>query len=267
MTGDLHIHTNCSDGNFSPRDVVREANKLGLDVLSICDHDTTSGLKDAILEAENLGLKIVTGVEINTDVENDEVHILGYFFDVKNEILQKKLDVIRDGRRDRAEKMVKKVNSVGVKISYEDVLKEACGKSIGRPHVAKAIVSKGYAKNTDLAFSKYLNRGMPGYVPRYKFTPYQAINLILKSKGIPILAHPGNLKDEKLIFNLINYGVKGLEIYYPGHTKEQIKYFENIVLKYNLLKSCGSDFHGPNSTLPYKMIKMEVPKWVEERMK
>ncbi|PIU67271.1 MAG: phosphatase [Armatimonadetes bacterium CG07_land_8_20_14_0_80_40_9] len=266
MYGDLHLHTSFSDGVFSPEEVVKKAQEAGLEVISICDHDSIEGILPAIRAGKVLGIKIVPGVEISADLDKSDLHILGYFFNLKDLNLRQKLKELHQARLSRAEKIIKKLNQLGVKISLKGVLQIAGEGSLGRPHIAKAIVQAGYTNDEKEAFKKYINRDKPAYVPHDKITPFAAISLLLGAGGIPVLAHPNlNLKDE-IIPELVRAGLKGIEVYCPAHNQEQTLHYKRIAKRFNLLVSGGSDFHGPGSAVSHHLAKLEVPSWVKERI-
>jgi len=249
MLYDLHVHTTASDGLSSPEEVIAMAVKRGLAGLAITDHDTIDGIEPARKFIEDTGISIdfIPGIELNTDYGEAEVHILGYFIDYDDLKLIDRLNYIRQERYHRAEKMVAKLQALGCNIRLEQVQQLAQGDLIGRPHIARALCLKGYALSEPEAFGKYIARGRPGYVPRYKFSPYEAIGLIKQSGGIAILAHPGLIRDAVIINEIIGMGIEGIEVYYPEHGSEQEFAFKRLATEKNLLISGGSDYHGRGS--------------------
>lgn len=251
---DLHIHTTASDGKFPPVEVVRKAWAAGLNYIAICDHDSVDGIMPALAAMPDYpGLLIISGVEINTDIPAGEVHILGYIYNYSNQELHATLKRLRESRIDRAKKMVMKLRGVGLKIDYERVEELAGGGSVGRPHVAQALLEKGYINNFREAFSKYIGRGGPAYVERDKITPEEAVQLIRRAGGIPVLAHPLTSDNyEELIQKLIPAGLLGIEAYYNNYSIEQVNELLYTANKYNLIATGGSDFHGleNNNELP-----------------
>ena len=196
---DLHIHTSASDGEFSPREAVKMYKKHGFSAIAITDHDTLEGLYEAVNTGKLYDLEIIPGVEISTVWENEEIHILGYFVDSDNYILQSKLTEMKNAREIRVKKMLARLNELGYQITWSEVNKVAGKGSLGRPHLAKVLLEKGYIKTIKEAFHKLLGWGCPAFIPRYKITPQEAILIIKKAEGIPIVAHPGlNLKDDLL---------------------------------------------------------------------
>jgi len=246
---DLHVHTTASDGLLTPAEVIDMAVRLGLTGIAITDHDTLMGLKPAIeyLSANKIGLDFIPGIEINTDVERGEVHILGYYVDPGNEALSNRLAEIKVFRRERAWGMIRLLGEMGMPISAEEVENRAQGDLIGRPHIAMALMDKGYVGSIKEAFDKYIAQGRPAYVPRYKFPPAEAIALIHQAGGKAVLAHPGLIEDRKIIDEIIALGIDGLEVYYPEHNESQADYFKKLADRQGLLVTGGSDFHGMES--------------------
>lgn len=241
---DLHIHTTASDGIYSPTEVIQSAVKIGLAGIAITDHDTVDGLEEGIASSRKENIEFIPGIEMNTEFQDREVHILGYFIDYHDEHLLSKLVEIRQARYDRALRMVSKLRNMGININFEQVKKLAQGDLIGRPHIAQAMVDRGAVFSIKEAFDKYIGRNRPAYVPRYKFTPDEAISLINRSQGLSVLAHPGLIKDDEIVLSVVDMGIKGIEVYYPEHSAEQIREYLNISSRYSLLVTGGSDFHG-----------------------
>ena len=243
---DLHIHSTASDGRFSPEDIVRKSMENGLTVIAIADHDTVDGIASALVAAKAFPwLKVIPCVELSTDVPSGEVHILGYFIDYTSQELQATLKRLRNSRRERAQGMVTKLGSLGIHIEWQRVQEIAGSGSIGRPHIAQAMLEKGYIASLKEAFTEYIGRGGPAYVEREKMTPVEAVELILQAKGLPVLAHPFTINDpETLVIELKAAGLVGIEAYYNGYTAAEISRLVNLANKYGLIASGGSDFHG-----------------------
>ncbi|HEY3297416.1 MAG TPA: PHP domain-containing protein [Armatimonadota bacterium] len=243
---DLHVHTTASDGRLTPEAVVIEAASVGLAGIAITDHDTIHGIRPAMEAGLQTGVTVVPGVEINTDYGKDEIHMLGYYIDMDSPSLNAHLETLRSARLERGAEMVKKLNALGLKLSMERVLKIAGKASIGRPHIARAIVEAGYAGGMNGAFGKYLVRGAPGYVPRLKLSAVEAIHIILEAGGVAVMAHPGNSKHDELIPELVSAGMQGIEAAHTDHSSAQRRHYLKLARKYGLLATGGSDYHGPD---------------------
>jgi len=243
---DLHIHSTASDGRFSPGDIVHKAAERGLTIIAIADHDTVDGIVPALVAAKAFPwLRVIPCVEISSDVPHGEVHVLGYFIDYTNHELQATLARFRSSRRERAQKMIAKLGNFGVHIEWQRVQEIAGSGSIGRPHIAQAMLEKGYVTSFKEAFTKYINHGGPAYVEREKMTPVEAVELILKANGLPVLAHPLTITDpETVIVELKAAGLVGIEAYSNGYTAEEIGKLVSLAGRYNLIASGGSDYHG-----------------------
>lgn len=244
MPADLHIHTNFSDGCLSPEDIVRRAHEAGLTVIAITDHDNVEGIPRAMAEARISGISLIPGIEFSTDLPDAEIHILGYYIDYKAEWLLELLSRIRNDRKNRIYKTAELLKKLGVEIKPEEVLALAEAGSVGRPHVARVLVSKGIVGSVQEAFNKYLNYGAPAYVPHFKLTPEEAVKVIIKAGGIPVYAHPAVSNKDDIIPALVSAGLAGIEVYYSKHSGTQIKRYLSIAKKHGLLVTGGSDFHG-----------------------
>jgi len=248
---DLHIHTSASDGTFSPQKIVKMAKKKGLRAVSITDHDTVDGNEEALKAGTEIGLEVIPGVEISVEWEGRPVHILGYFIDVKNKVLQSTLKNLIAFREERNPQIIKRLNALGVNILYEDVRTIAGdGTAIGRPHFAQVLIEKGYVKNGDEAFKKYLKRGGSAYVEKKRLTPHEGIQIIKNASGIPVLAHPYSIdgiknKDlEHFILQFRGMGIEGIEVFYPLHNPQQTLKLKTFAERYGLCITGGTDFHG-----------------------
>jgi len=246
MEYDLHVHTNASDGLFSPPEIIDMAYKAGLKGIAITDHDTLEGLAQAqaYLGEKQIPMEFIPGVELNTEYKQTEIHILGYYIDYQQGKLVNYLAQIKKQRGARAEQMVEKLNNLGFDVSFAQVESLAQGDSIGRPHIAMALIEKGYVSSVEEAFEKLLGQGKPAYVPRYKFLPQEAIALIKEAGGIAVLAHPGLVKEQRCVAEILKMGLDGIEVFYPQHTQEEIDYFLHLSRSNKLIITGGSDFHG-----------------------
>lgn len=243
---DLHSHTTASDGTLEPAALVREAVRRGVRVLAVTDHDSTSGLAEAIAEAaKHPPLQIVPGIEINCDVEGAEIHVLGYCMDYEAPWFQEFCRAQREERRARVYRMTERLASIGMPIDPEAVFAIVKEGSAGRPHVAQVMLKMGYVKTVREAFDKYLGNGKPGHVPRVKLSPADAVRLIRKAAGVPVIAHPGLADRDELIPELVAAGLMGIESYYGEHSAAQTASYVQMCRDLGLVATGGSDFHGP----------------------
>ena len=258
---DLHIHSNASDGRLSPEEVVRESARRGLAVIALTDHDAISGLAPALAAAKAFpGLRVVPGVELSTDADQGEVHILGYFIDYNDGELVARLERMRNSRLERAQAMVAKLRDLGVNIDWPRVQEIAGKGSVGRPHLAQAMLEKGYIGSLKEAFSSYIGRGGPAYVERRKLTPAAAVELILRVKGLPVLAHPLTVSDpEALVVRLKAVGLVGIEAYYKDYSADDVGKLLMLAERHNLVATGGSDYHGLDTEIEIMIGGVQVP--------
>ena len=254
-TVDLHIHSNASDGTFSPKDILNKAQQIGLKAISITDHDTLEGSRQALKNGISDSIQFITGVEISTSLPPEyglkgSCHILGYGIHLEDPRLNETLNTLQGARRNRNPRIIEKLNALNIPITMDDVLHLVSGNQAGRPHIAKALVEKGHADSISEAFDRYLGVGQPAYVDKYRITCSRAIEIIDHAGGVAVLAHPYLLNSnagnnfEKLLRFLISEGIKGIEVYYPEHTHKITQYYKEIANKYSLVPTGGSDFHG-----------------------
>jgi len=251
---DLHVHTTASDGALTPTQVVQRAARLGLEIVAITDHDTVAGIPEALAAGLLHGVEVIPGVEINTDVPGAEVHVLGYFVDHLNQELDAELAVLRDGRVGRARRMAEVLTAMGAPVRFERILEIAGEGSVGRPHVAQALLEAGHVSSFGQAFEQYIGRNSPAYVERPKFTPAEACALICRAGGLPVLAHPvffdryGKIKErfdeDGLLPEMISQGLVGMEVYYNGYDAITIEHLLGVARRHNLIVTGGTDFHG-----------------------
>lgn len=258
---DLHIHSSASDGRFSPAEIVRKSAEAGLTVIALADHDNVDGIAPALEAAKNFPwLKVIPGVEISTDIPQGELHILGYFIDYTDQELLANLEKMRNSRQKRAQGMLAKLANLGLTIEWKRVKEIAGSGSVGRPHIAQALLEKGYIASIKEAFTKYIGWGGPAYVEREKMSPAEAVGLILRAKGLPVLAHPLTMNDpETLIIELKESGLIGLEAYYKDYTAEEINRLVNLAEKYGLITTGGSDYHGLDDSAETMIGGADVP--------
>jgi predicted metal-dependent phosphoesterase TrpH len=246
VQADLHLHTTASDGLLSPAEMVGLAASKGLDVIAITDHDTVDGIESSLKAgAAYPALVIIPGVELSTDVPHGEVHVLGYFIDYTDRQFNQELQKMRDSRKNRAEKMIEKLGKMGMKVSWQRVQELAQGGSVGRPHVAQAMVEAGHVASFREAFDRYIGREGPAYVEREKMEPAEAVELIVKAQGLPVLAHPVDIADlGGLLVKLISAGLTGIETYYNRYTPDVIATLEKTAQRHGLIITGGSDYHA-----------------------
>lgn len=248
---DLHIHTTFSDGSLTPNEIVKWASKKKVHAIAITDHDTVEGIKATIESAILYDIITIAGIEISCTMEEEEVHILGYFIDYEDNNLLNMTKLLKESRESRGEKIIEKLNYLGFEISLEDVYDISGTGVIGRPHIAKAMIKKEYVNTIEEAFGKYLNRNKPAYVERYKLSIEDGINLIHRAGGVAVIAHPGLVKSEKVIYEAIRLNVDGIEAIHSKHSEQDVIKYSEIGNKYNLIITGGSDFHGNyNNNVP-----------------
>lgn len=248
-TLDLHTHSTASDGIYSPTELVALAHEASLKTIGLVDHDTTGGLEEALATGERMGVTVVPGIEINTDLPNKqgEAHMLGYYIEYDRPEFQRSIAVLREARALRGERMVAKLREQGLDVTWERV-REIAGGAVGRPHVARALLEKGYADSISDAFDKWIGPGRPAYIPRYKLSAEDAVRLVKSARGVPVLAHPANIPElkETLLPSLVMVGLQGLECYYGEYDTVTVARLLQLANTYGLIPTGGSDYHGPN---------------------
>jgi predicted metal-dependent phosphoesterase TrpH len=242
---DLHSHTTASDGTLRPRELVALAARHGVTVLAVTDHDSTGGIAEAReAAAAHPGLRVVAGIEINCDVEGAELHVLGYFVDLEAEWFQAFLRDQRAERAARIHRILAKLADLGMFVDADEVFALVKEGSAGRPHVAQAMVHRGYVRSVREAFERFLYTGGPASAPRRRLTPEEAVAMIRKARGVPVLAHPGLADRDAMIPGLIEAGLLGIESYYPEHSAGQTQAYLDLCRRHDLVATGGSDFHG-----------------------
>ncbi len=244
--GDLHVHTTASDGTLTPEQILSRAQEKNLKYLSIADHDTFLGV-ERLLKSKELSqgkVTLIPAIEISTDLEEEELHILGYFPSIGNGKMAQAINELHQLRERRIERIVAKLSELGCPILLENVYSHSEEGTVGRPHIAREMVAKGYVSNISEAFEKFLARGRPAYVKREKLTPQMAIQLITQGGGIPIWAHPGITRNPVTSFqHLYQHGIKGIELYHPYHSVHFEIMWRNVAEEFQLIITGGSDFH------------------------
>jgi len=265
-SADLHLHTLFSDGTFTARQIVMEARDSGLCAISITDHDTVEAIAPAIEEAGKVDVEVLSGVELSAEYDGIEIHMLGYLIDYENKALLEKLEFLKNVRVERIYKITEKLKGLGISLDAAKVFAVSVLGTVGRLHVARAMVKEGIVSSIYEAFAKYIGDKGPAYVANFRLTPQEAIKIIKEAKGIPVLAHPYCLNRDDLIPMFADMGLMGLEVYYPEHTQSMINYYLGIAKNFKLLVTGGSDFHG-DAKPDVKMGVFKVPYELVEKLK
>ena len=265
---DLHTHSTASDGTLSPSEVVRLAASLGISTLALTDHDTTDGVIEAQQAGRESGLEVIAGIEINSEDEHGDAHILGYWVDPAEPRLQEQLEAIHDARVGRARGMIKRLAAMGMPIEWERVMAMAGdASSIARPHIARAMIEARYVATTQEAFDRYISNTGPAYVNRLRMTMSEAVGFIHGAGGVAVMAHPAESKLAHLIPPLVEAGLDGIEVYYPTHTPEQQAQLLELAARYKLVVTGGSDFHTLDDPSHGQMGCVDVPPDTVEKLK
>lgn len=241
---DLHIHSTASDGLLTPEEVVEVAAREGLSAICIADHDTIDGYQAARKKAGELGIELIPGVELSISHKGEDLHLLGYLIDCENPEFLKKINIFQEERRIRGEKMVEKLNELGIDLSMETVKNIAGKSSVGRPHLADALVKEEFVHTYEEAFARYLGYHAQAYVPKKFLTPQEGIELIHLIRGVAVLAHPGTTRLPQAIYDFLALGLDGIEAYHYKHDRQTTRNFINLAKKLGLIYTGGSDCHG-----------------------
>lgn len=241
---DLHAHTVFSDGLFTPEELVAQADRLKLTAVAITDHDAVGGVDRALDAGRKLQLEVVPGVEMSCNTGGVDVHMLAYYIDYQNQAVQDFFEIVRQKRAERAEKMVKKLNELGVHVTMERVRELAQGAATGRPHVAQALVEAGAVKNVDEAFNRYIAYEGPAYFPKMQLSPKEAVDFIHRHGGVAVVAHPGTYHNDGALYSAISAGADGIEVWHPDHAARNVDHYREVATKNGLLMTGGSDCHG-----------------------
>ncbi len=262
MKADLHTHSTASDGQYNPLELVKKAEETGIELFAITDHDTVNGSKIVFAHQNEFTLKFISGIEFGSK-EASHLHILGYNFDINSEIMTKACDVLQKSRMERKFRIIDYLNKHGIKITADEVESEAGSDLIARPHFALVMVKKGYVNSVNEAFQKYLDTDEFQKIERFKYSAQECIDIIHRSGGKAVLAHPMQLKLPAnelnlFIYKLVDYGLDGIECYYPDHSDDETTYLLNLAEKYGLFTTAGSDFHGENIKGSRNLISVEI---------
>lgn len=241
---DLHIHTVFSDGLFTPEEVVERAKGFGLTAIAITDHDSVDGVERAKVMGKELRVEVVPGVEMSCNINGTDVHILGYYFDYQNEVVQQFFARVRQSRLERAEKMVNRLAELGVRVSLARVKELAGAGAVGRPHLAQAMVEARVVTSISEAFVRYIGYDGPAYFPKMRLTPLEVTRFIQENRGVAVVAHPGTYGNDDLLYTVLTAGIDGIEVWHPEHNQRMVKHYLEMAEKNRLLVTGGSDCHG-----------------------
>ncbi len=247
---DLHLHTNFSDGTYTPEELALEGRRHGLSAMALTDHDTVEGCERMRAACEKQGIEFIAGTELTAEWRGFEVHILGYFLDTENPVLLEKLTRFQLVRQDRIREMVARLNEKGIPVKAEAVFALANCRSPGRPHVGRVLVQEGYCATLDEAFDRFLKVHRPAWVPKLKMSFREAVDLIHESGGLAVLAHPGLNRTDDVIPELVSCGLDGIECFHSRHSPSTTQHYLRVAAEYSLLVTGGSDCHGMNKGKP-----------------
>ena len=263
---DLHLHTTYSDGIFTTEQVANAASEMNLSAISLTDHDTIEGCSYLAGYCKEKGIEFISGTELSVDIEGYEMHLLGYFIDINNKRLIDETTQYQQNRINRIIELVTQLNKMGIDLQAEQVFNLAKCKAPGRPHLARALVKYGFCKSSNEAFSRFLRKGSPTWVPKTNANYRDAIELIHQAGGLAVMAHPGLNKIDNLIPNLVEAGLDGIECWHTRHPKSTAKRYKEMATKLDLVATGGSDCHGAEQGHP-DIGTRQVPYEILEKMK
>lgn len=267
MKIDLHIHSALSDGTDSPKSIVDKAKSLGIECISITDHDCIGAIADAKDYAIKNGIRYINGVELST-FSVSEIHILGYGFDENNSQLLEKLDYFENKRKERAKIILDRLYDMGIKLNRDALPKDSA--SVGRLHIAKLMVEQNYVATIPEAFDKYLGANGKAYCPSKRITPFQGVQLIKQAKGYPVIAHPLRFLQQNtlrpLIDGLMQFGLEGIEAYYPTHDKQVSSELKSLAKRYKLIATGGTDYHGENRNIELGSVNFQLDGYTQSKL-
>jgi len=263
---DLHLHTLFSDGTYTPQELIEEAQKADLSCIAVVDHDTVSGIAPTLELAGSRGIEVLPGIELTAEYRDLEIHILGYLIDYKNKELIEKVELLRQNRIERIYKITDRLRDMGIRLNAQTVFDLAKFGTVGRLHVARAMVKEGLVGSTVEAFGKYIGDKCPANILGFRLSPQEAIRLIKNAGGIPVLAHPYTVNQNDVIAKIIDSGIMGLEVYYPEHLSQMVNFYLSLAKKYDLLVTGGSDCHGAAKS-GVKIGSVKIPYDLVEKLK
>jgi predicted metal-dependent phosphoesterase TrpH len=263
MFADLHLHTNFSDGTYSPEELVGEARKFGLSVLALTDHDTVEGCQRMQKACADSSIEFIPASELTAEYKGNELHLLGYFLNTEHPRLLREMAHFQDVRQNRIREMVSRLNKINIPLEADAVFAIANCRSPGRPHVGRALVQGGYCATLDEAFERFLKKNRPAWVPKFRISAADAIGLIHEAGGLAVMAHPGLNRSDDIIPALVAAGLDGLECYHTKHTLTMTERYLEIARTHKLVVTGGSDCHGMNKgkpliggiKLPYEYVR------------
>ncbi len=250
MFADLHLHTHFSDGTYSPEELAGHGKRHGLAAMALTDHDTVEGCERMGIACRSLGIEFIPAAELTADHNGTEVHIIGYFLDTQNQRLLAELAKFQHARQQRIYEIASKLNALNIPLKAEAVFKLANCRSPGRPHVGRALVQAGLCASMDEAFDRFLKKHRPAFVPKFKMTALQAIELIHSAKGLAVMAHPVLNRSDECIPHLVDAGMDGIECFHTKHSASDSRHYLKMAARYNLLVTGGSDCHGMSKGKP-----------------
>ena len=250
MFADLHLHTSFSDGTYSPEELAGHCHRHGLAVVALTDHDTVEGCARMGAACHRLGMDFIPASELTTELDDNELHLIGYFLDTHNARLLTELARFQEVRQNRIREMCARLNELGVALPAENVFKIANCRAPGRPHVGRALVQAGLCKTLDEAFDRFLKKGKPAWVPKFRISAADAIELIHQSGGLAVMAHPGLNRTDEVIPTLVAQGMDGIECFHSRHSTAASQHYTLMAEHYGLLITGGSDCHGMNKGKP-----------------
>lgn len=247
MKLDLHVHSTASDGSCTPTEVVDRAEAAGLDVIALTDHDTVAGVGEAVRAARGRRLDVIPAAELSSTFQGEDVHVLGYFLDVKAQALGNHAKRGRDRRSDRMDRMIERLRCRGVHLTRDDVQAQIASKAAApaRPHLAQALVEKGHAPSVAAAFKGLIGNNCPAYVPTEVATPDEVVRVVLDAGGIAVWAHPPARLLHELLPAMVDAGLRGLEVFRPPGRSAGVDVLHDAARRHGLLVTGGSDWHGP----------------------
>ncbi len=250
MFADLHLHTNFSDGTYTPEELAGHGKRVGLDAMALTDHDTIEGCERMAAACQKLEIEFIPGTELTAEVHGTELHLLGFFLDTKNPKLLRETAKFQAVRQERIHEMVARLHKLGVPLRAETVFEIANCRSPGRPHVARALIREGFCLNMEEAFDRFLKKDRPAWVPKCKISALDAIELIHGADGLAVMAHPGLNRTDSIIPGLLEAGMDGIECFHSKHSPKTSEHYLQLAAKHNLFVTGGSDCHGLSKGKP-----------------